>query len=462
MVLTMKLTSFAYSLYDGSVGTDSSSSGSNDGINNSNNSSISSNGDEYNENNIKDKNNSSNSNSKTISSNTPTNTVLNSGENKNNTSSSSRYKNRIAVERAEFAISTLPSLIEFGGYVFCFPNLLAGPAFTYKDYITAIDSTVFIRKNKKEKTDEKVNGMVGSSSNNSSESKDNQSKSKDNTEPQPSSLLPALHRLLIGIISIYIYFFISSKAPISRQYDPVWQATHSFLYRLAFISISFLGERSKFYFAWKISEGACILGGFGFEGYKEEVRGEAGKDKGIINKFSGWRGVENIDIFAFETGTNIQSLSRAWNKRTQGWLERCIYQRTNRSLVLTYAVSALWHGLYPGYFLFFLTAALMSSVERLVRIKINPLILGADPSFTPWMVSTLYGLVCWILTSVVLTYHAQAFYMKTLERSIAAFKSFHFIPTILLISFYFILEILPSSSSSKSRLEGENNGLKTE
>lgn len=164
---------------------------------------------------------------------------------------------------------------------------------------------------------------------------------------------------------------------------------------------------------------------------------------------TGWRGVENIDIITYETGTNIQSLSRAWNKRTQSWLEQYVYQRTNRSLLCTYAVSALWHGLYPGFFLFFFAAALMSSIERLIRVKINPLVL-ADPRSAEYhtksagVIRVLYTVLCWLVTTVTLTYHAQTFYMKSLERSIGAFKSFYFIPNILFILVYFILELAPT------------------
>ena len=167
----------------------------------------------------------------------------------------------------------------------------------------------------------------------------------------------------------------------------------------------------------------------------------------------GWRGVENVDIIAFETGTNIQSLSRSWNKRTQSWLEQYVYQRTNRSLIVTYAVSALWHGLYPGFFMFFFAAALMSAIERLVRTKINPLIL-TDPesplsnSPSAVAVKTVYSFVGWILTSATLTYHAQTFYMKSFERSIGAFRSFHFIPNIAFVMFYVLLELAPTPAKS--------------
>ena len=256
-----------------------------------------------------------------------------------------------------------------------------------------------------------------------------------------------------------------------------------------------MGERFKFYFAWKVSEGSCILGGFGYEkkvkkkesqingdnkiekveendnGGKEMVKIEKERNKTNISSFfqnfhfsDDWRGVENIDILSYEFGTNIQSLSRAWNKKTQSWLEKYVYQRTNRSLLCTYATSALWHGLYPGFFMFFFAAALMSATERLVRLKINPLVL-TDPSdpFSKTRISRLicffYTIICWLLTSITLTYHAQTFYMRSFDRSYGAFKSFYFIPNIAFIIFYFLLELAPTP---KIRLLNQKNNKKND
>ena len=105
------------------------------------------------------------------------------------------------------------------------------------------------------------------------------------------------------------------------------------------------------------------MGGFGFEGYNKE------------GKPIGWKGVSNVDIIGFETAPNIQVLSRSWNKRTQGWLERYTYKRTGNSLVATYFISALWHGLYPGFFIFFMSVPLVTNIEREMKAKINPLVI---------------------------------------------------------------------------------------
>lgn len=660
MVLTMKLTSFAFSLYDGScdnANKRNSSNNSCDSISNScNNQSNNNNDDNSNTNNNINANNinsNSNSNSKNTSNGgncdvtdllvnesvidsaiqsvslSPSNASLdpsinpiinkaeinpvvneykndnidtsnhknddrNENENKNRNqdilSRKARLSHRISESRTEYAITHLPTPLEFGGYVFCFPNLLAGPAFVYVDYIQGMNhrwrtvrreeegvkgeekkvmegeetvgENVGIEKKeestdkgdereekgekeeiaKNEKEDDK---MINSNSNFSSTTTNSNNKNKinsndnknDNEHVIVSSTVAALHRLSVGLLCLILYFIISSKTPISRQYDIQWQNTHHFLHRLAFISISFLGERFKFYFAWKVSEGACIMAGFGLQEInvnenrddnKVQNRNENRNDsesenvnRSIIEKKNElenknddeskqctrnnnvtnesdnmrcskivsnikdnsndnnsnnsildtvyniiglhtqthtqsqtksqyvWRGVENVDIIAYECSTNIQSLSRSWNKRTQSWLEQYVYNRTEQSLLTTYTVSALWHGLYPGYFMFFFSAALMSSTERLVRKKINPLILisTSSPLYnTQYCVITrgVYTVLCWFLTSVTLTYHAQTFYMKSFSRSMQAFESFYYIPNIAFLLFYCVLYFAPT------------------
>ena len=155
---------------------------------------------------------------------------------------------------------------------------------------------------------------------------------------------------------------------------------------------SLLGDRFKFYFAWKVAEGASVLAGFGFEGF-----GDNGKE-------IGWKGVENIDIIGFEQATCVRNLTRCWNKRTQKWLERYTYNRTGRSLIATYFISAFWHGLYPGFFMFFMAVPMLTEIERLVKDKITPLV--------PTNLETLYNCVCWISTFIAMNYIIQPFSMQ--------------------------------------------------
>ena len=288
---------------------------------------------------------------------------------------SDKSLSRMYTDRKHFAITKLPNLLEYFGYVFCFTCLLAGPAFEYTDYVSAIDGSAYINKFTDEKEKEKNTKM-------------------------PPSFLPSLRRFVTSLICMVLYLKVAPIWPISSLYDPVFISTHNHWQRLlqCFIAIGF--EKTKYYFAWKLAEASSIWAGFGFEGYD------------ATGKELGWRGVENVDIIGFELASNVQSKTRHWNKRTQGWLERYTYNRTNKSLVMTYFISAFWHGLYPGFFLFFLSIPICTSIERLCRSKLNPIFVptynGRDLETYPrTLVGYLYTAVCWLGTAFAMHYIGQ-------------------------------------------------------
>ena len=365
MVLTMKLTSFAYNLYDGTT-------------------------DKANVFRTLDKD------SKTF-----------------------KRDDRVFADRKKFAIDKLPNPLEFFGYIFCFTCLLAGPAFEYGDYIKSIDGRIFDRK-------------------------------QQNNSGQPSSILPALQRLGVGVICLVLHLqltgniFNVDKFPnfkLSTVCDKIHVNNNDIYYRYIFLWMALLAERFKYYFAWKVAEGSSILAGFGFEGYNEE------------GKVKGWAGVNNIDIIGFETAGSVQILSKAWNKRTQGWLQRYTYHRYNDSLNITYFVSAIWHGLYPGFFFFFMSLPLMTEIERMFQKKINPIVIPSygPPKFqipsTP--VGLIYKVLCQIGTTLGMNYVVQTFPLGTYDNCITALGSFKFLGHIAFIILFVVLTVTPGPKTKK-------------
>lgn len=240
-----------------------------------------------------------------------------------------------------------------------------------------------------------------------------------------------------------VHLYVSGLFPMSMLYDKAYIAATNPFTRFGNTLLVLFGDRVKYYFAWKVAEGASILGGFGFEGYDKE------------GKPIGWRGVENIDIIGFETAYNVQVLSRCWNKRTQGWLERYTYHRTDGSLVATYFISALWHGLYPGFFLFFMSIPLLTQIERLLRVKLNPLIIPGfdgyrDSTAPPGVVTFLYWQVSRVCTVLSANYIVQVFSLLSWDRSMTALGSYHHIPHFFFLGLYLLLQILPTPKSAST------------
>jgi len=342
---------------------------------------------------------------------------------------------KMYAQRKKFAITSLPSLLEFLGYVYCFPCILVGPAFEYNDYIRPINGDAFLLP-------PPVTSSEGG-------------QGREKTVKRPSTFLPALQRLATGVFFMGLYLYFIPSYDIASHYKPDFIAATSPLHRFVLLQLSLLVQRFKFYFAWKVAEGGSILGGFGFEGYDVE-----GREKG-------WKGAENVDIIGVETCTNVQSMTRHWNKRTQGWLERYTYMRTGRSLVAIYTVSAMWHGLYPGYFFAFLTVPLPTNIERLFKVKINPLIVpgynGYDQKTYPkTIIARVYEVVCWVGTWSAMAYSMQVFYMISMERSMNAWKGYYFIGHVIMMVVFVVLSVLPTprisnnNSSERKKEKGDS------
>lgn len=331
---------------------------------------------------------------------------------------------RVYGDRKKFAIEELPSLLEFFGYIYCFTCILAGPAFEYNDYIRSINETVFATPK---------NVTEGNTTN-------------KNMTP-PSSLIEGLKRLFMGVFSLICHMQLSARFPLTNCYNPAFIAAHpNKLWRYGYTWVALFADRLKYYFAWKVAEGASVLGGFGFQGYDKN------------GKVIGWSGVENIDVLGFELATNVQGLSRAWNKRTQGWLERYTYQRTGESLLATYFVSAIWHGLYPGFFLFFMSVPLVTNIQRLIKAKINPLIIPGYDNFNynsapQGIVTTLYWIVSFFCTTISVNYIVQVFSMSSWENCMIALGSFDHIGHIVIFAVYVVLELMPGPKKEKKAVK---------
>jgi hypothetical protein len=356
-------------------------------------------------------------------------------------------KAKVYADRAKFAITKLPNPLEFFGYVYCFTCIMAGPAFEYKDYERAIDCSVYVKnKHSADLTKTTTTGTSSTGTGTGTPTGD-KSSSLANVHPdgysnRPRTLVAGAQRLLVGILSLAIYMTVFPYVPVERLYDPEFIASTPYLQRYLYLLVCMVIYRFKFFFAWKVAEGASILAGFGFEGYTAE------------GKEIGWKGVENIDILSFERATNLQTTTRHWNKRTQGWLERYTYHRTGRSLVATYFISAFWHGLYPGYYLMFMTLPLVTVLERQIKAKINPLLVpeydGYNTATYPTgVVPTVYWYTCWVVFMIFTNYVAQVFSMGSLENSLVALGGHYYGPHIVLVVASLLLSFVPDAPRSK-------------
>ena len=133
---------------------------------------------------------------------------------------------------------------------------------------------------------------------------------------------------------------------------------------------------------WCLMECGPIAAGLSFNGYDKES-GEARHDR-----------VQSAIIWNLETSYRIKDFLTSWNISVHEWLKNYIFLRmlpsgksgktgsSGIAATMTFLVSAVWHGFYPGYFSFFLSAAAVDYVAKVYAPLLSPLFRG----WCPWPV----------------------------------------------------------------------------
>lgn len=301
------------------------------------------------------------------------------------------------------------TFLEFLGYSFLFPGLLTGPCISFADYCKFINGRYF-------------EGL-------------------DLSKPIHGRKRHAGKRFLTSMFFLAIYIVARDFFPcgVVVQDDflekPSW---HQWLY----IHLSNVGWRAKYYFAWLNAEGAYAIIGLGFQ-------------KPTPSSNPHWNKIQNVRPLKVEFSADPRQIVSDWNITTNLWLRGCVYKRLGihqhgsegkpgfRVSLATYAVSAFWHGFYPGYYLTFISMALVTFFCRLVY-----------KTFTWPLHPILRPLILYVPVFTIINYVTFPFALQTFKESIKFWKNYFFSVHIFLISGIFVLKILNARTKGvlKSKL----------
>ncbi|TPX60488.1 hypothetical protein SpCBS45565_g07502 [Spizellomyces sp. 'palustris'] len=307
----------------------------------------------------------------------------------------------LSKEQQRTAIKTMPNLIEFLGYAFFFGGWLVGPANDFIEYR---------RFTRGEPPFDKI----------------------------PPRGLPAFKTLLVGLFTIGIYTKFSEPLSHYGAITPEFMK-QPFWFRLLYINLAGNVVRCKYYGAWKLAEGACIISGIGYLG--PCPRNPA---KMLFSR------VQNADPLRLELAQSPREYIGAWNQQTGKWLRECVYLRLapqhtpakstddTRSKhqkpkkkgkaialanVATYFTSAFWHGFRPGYYFTFLSGAMVTITGQLLRRNLRPLVTQPSRLTT---YKPLYDFIGWLGTQISINYICAPFPVYTIGNGIQVWKSVYF------------------------------------
>lgn len=292
-----------------------------------------------------------------------------------------------------YRLERFPSYIEVLGYCFFFPSLIAGPVFPMKEYLDFIYDN--FHKGEKRPRGATRQGLL---------------------------------RFLVGslwlpflALSGYLPIFLSTEESF-LQY-PLWK-------RIVIHFISCFLFKPMYYYAWLLSEGSHIISGFGFKGYVTNPKtGELEPE---------WTRACNIKIRNIEFPENVSSVALSWNIGVSRFLKYYCYTRLlhagykNSATIITYIVSAFWHGFYPGYYCFFFFAPIAMKLEAFGYKHIRPLFLEKD-GVTEKSYYWIYSIGKKICTYFAVTYTLGSFLTLSWEHTIKSYMSVYFYGHIILI-----------------------------
>ncbi|KAL1559799.1 Lysophosphatidylcholine acyltransferase 1 [Salvia divinorum] len=223
--------------------------------------------------------------------------------------------------------------------------------------------------------------------------------------PAPSPYLATLRALLQSAICMGLYLYLVPHFPLSRFTEPVYQEY-----------------------------------GFFKNGWADSSPPKPKWDRAI-----------NVDILGLELAKSAVQIPLVWNIQVSTWLRHYVYERLIQKgkkpgffqLLATQTVSAVWHGLYPGYIIFFVQSALMIAGSRVLY--------RWQQASQAGLVKKLLGLLNFSYTLLVLNYSAVGFMVLSLHETLTAYGSVYYIGTVLPVVLLLLGKIIRPARPSRSK-----------
>uniref|UniRef100_A0A3Q3JC33 Membrane bound O-acyltransferase domain containing 2a n=1 Tax=Monopterus albus TaxID=43700 RepID=A0A3Q3JC33_MONAL len=281
----------------------------------------------------------------------------------------------------------MPSLLEYLSYNCNFMGILAGPTCSYNDYMAFIEGTCYQPRHQ-EHTNGKENGKYKQS------------------EPSPKN--EVISKLCTCAISLAVYLSLYKLLPVERAIDDDFVNSTPFHLQVVYLYLAMLALRPKYYFVWTLADAINNAAGFGFNGYNKD-----GSPR--------WDLISNLRILNIELATSFKVFLDNWNIQTALWLKRICYERCPiNPTAATFMLSAMWHGVYPGYYLTFASGAAMTMAARAIRHNIRPYFMVSDSC------KCIYDVITWAWTQVAISYIVVPFVVLAVGPSLKFYKSWYF------------------------------------
>ncbi|KXZ56055.1 hypothetical protein GPECTOR_2g937 [Gonium pectorale] len=300
-----------------------------------------------------------------------------------------KNKEDLSAYQASHALASSPTPLEFVSYLFGLGNLLSGPFIEFADYKDFIE----------------LKGLWSPTA----------------PRPPPGGLLQGARTFAEGLLYVTAYLVLTGRGWGMEHYTSPWYYAQPLPLRCGTFLLIGLVFQLRYYFSWKMAEAGYVFAGLDFADWDEET----GKAK--------WGRCRNADFLGVWLADSARNVPLYWNIGTGIFLRRYVYERITPkgrkpgfpALLFTQSVSGVWHGLYPGYIMFFVGTAVWIYFSQVLFKAETYMPAGLRKSLPYRAVKTLW-------TAFVLNYMASAFVLLDYKSSKEALSSLNYFPFILM------------------------------
>ena len=226
----------------------------------------------------------------------------------------------------QYKIKNPPTFLEMMSFTYFYPSACIGPSFEFKDFIDFIN----------------FEGCYANL-------------------PVKFIITSGLKGYVYALLMMAFYGALKPKIPL-EYVGTVEYGKQSVLYKYIYLTIAMTLHRAKFYSGWLLSYAGFIISGIA---YTEDDNKEISFSKGSYGS-----------IIDCEFGINIKTKITSWNNTVSLWLKyswflrlinvksKTFYNNKKLASLLTFMMSAFWHGFYPTYYVFFFLFFLLQNANE--------------------------------------------------------------------------------------------------
>ncbi|XP_053995551.1 lysophospholipid acyltransferase 6 [Hylaeus anthracinus] len=317
-----------------------------------------------------------------------------------------RREEELTPSQLHQAVKKMPSTLEYFSYVFHFQALMAGPVILYRDYMDFIQGHNLSGRK----------ALTGC---------DKSSSHYDEIVLEPSPTPVVIKKVIVSVLCAAMFVTFIPTYSIQRLKEKEFLENTTVIQKFWYLMMVTMLVRFKYYHAWIFADAICNNSGIGYNWSAKD--GE-----------NNWNLYSNVDVAGFELSVSLKDSIDSWNKGTTKWLRYIVYERVKSNKILwTYALSALWHGFYPGYYMTFANGAFFTMVSRISRRNIRPYFLGSKSK------KFLYDALTFTATRITMSYIAFSFVLLEFMPSIRVYLFLYLIPHLMGLAIIIVAPRLP-------------------